>query len=318
MTTANPAGDYDAYAPPIRGERGVAGARRVEGDPFGLLPPLLTLLGDITGCRVLDAGCGEGYLARVLAAREARVTGIDLSLRLIELARVKNPTGDMDYRVADFSQPVPGIAGRFDAVASYLVLNDVQDYRGFAATPAASLKPGGRAVLALNNPYGAVLDRHVADYFSSGTASPTAACGKPASRPTTTTGPWRTTSTPSSTRACTSPSSPTSPPAPIPTGPVPVFPTARAALASCSWRSGNPAQHPLRKITIYGWSTSGAGRSALRAPGDDFRRRAAGRAWPACCRRGSPRSWVTCTAGWLSHDWSGPRPSAPAPQAPAR
>jgi 2-polyprenyl-3-methyl-5-hydroxy-6-metoxy-1,4-benzoquinol methylase len=172
MTTANPAGDYDAYAPPIRGERGVAGARRVEGDPFGLLPPLLALLGDITGCRVLDAGCGEGYLARVLAAREARVTGIDLSPRLIELARVKNPTGDIDYRVADLSQPVPGIAGRFDAVASYLVLNDVQDYRGFAATLAALLKPGGRAVLALNNPYGAVAGRHVADYFSSGTASP--------------------------------------------------------------------------------------------------------------------------------------------------
>jgi len=77
----------------------------VEGDPFGLLPPLLALPCNITGCRVADLG-----------------------------------------------QPVPGIAGRFDAVASYLVLNDVRDYRGFAATLAASLKPGGRAVLALNNP----------------------------------------------------------------------------------------------------------------------------------------------------------------------
>jgi predicted RNA methylase len=32
----------------------------VDGDPFGLLPPLLEILGDITGCQVLDAGCGEG------------------------------------------------------------------------------------------------------------------------------------------------------------------------------------------------------------------------------------------------------------------
>jgi SAM-dependent methyltransferase len=33
------------------------------------------------------AGCGEGYLARILAARGVRVTGIDLSPRLIDLAR---------------------------------------------------------------------------------------------------------------------------------------------------------------------------------------------------------------------------------------
>jgi 2-polyprenyl-3-methyl-5-hydroxy-6-metoxy-1,4-benzoquinol methylase len=91
-------------------------------------PTLLELLGDITGCQVLDAGCGAGYLTRVLAARQARVTGIDVSPRLIDLARGKDPAGDIDYRVADPTRPVPGIAGRFDAAASYLVLNDVPDY----------------------------------------------------------------------------------------------------------------------------------------------------------------------------------------------
>jgi SAM-dependent methyltransferase len=173
MTTTNPpAGDYDAYADQYAANVAWREQGGVNGDPFGLLPPVLDLLGDITGRRVLDAGCGEGYLARVLAARGARVTGIDLSPRLIEMARAKNPAGDIGYRVADLSQPIQGIAGRFDAVASYLVLNDVPAYRGFAAGLAASLKPGGRAVLALNNPYSAVVDRHVADYFNSGAASP--------------------------------------------------------------------------------------------------------------------------------------------------
>jgi len=174
MTTASPAaGDYDAYASQYAANVAWREQGGVDGDPFGLLPPLLELLGgDITGCQVLDAGCGEGYLARVLTARGARVTGIDLSPRLIELAHVKDPAADIDYQVADLSQPVPGITGRFDAVASYLALNDVQNHRGFAATLAASLKPGGRAVLALNNPYSAVVDRHVADYFNSGAASP--------------------------------------------------------------------------------------------------------------------------------------------------
>jgi SAM-dependent methyltransferase len=165
-------GDYDASAE----EYAAAVAERERGGPdgdrYGILPPLLDLLGDVRGCRVLDAGCGEGYLSRALAARGARVSGIDIAPRLIAAARARDPGGGIDYRVADLSRPVPGTAGRFDAVGSYLVLNDVQEYRGFAAGLAAAAKPGGRLVLALNNPYGGVIHRHVADYFDSGAVSP--------------------------------------------------------------------------------------------------------------------------------------------------
>jgi 2-polyprenyl-3-methyl-5-hydroxy-6-metoxy-1,4-benzoquinol methylase len=166
------AGSYDDYP----AEYAAYVARReeggVEGDPLGILPQMLDLLGDVAGRAVLDAGCGEGYLARVLAARGARVTGIDLAPRLIALARAKEPQGKIVYRVADLSTPLPEDVGRFDAVTSYLVLNDLEDYRGFAATLAAALKPGGRLVLSLNNPYGAVVRKHVADYFDSGAVSP--------------------------------------------------------------------------------------------------------------------------------------------------
>jgi SAM-dependent methyltransferase len=164
--------DYDDYAEAY----GVAVARREspesDGDQYGILPEMLPLLGDLHGRAVLDAGCGEGYLARVLAARGATVTGIDLSPRLIAAARGKDPSGAIDYQVADLSLPLPGYAGHFDVVASYLVLNDVRDYRGFAATVAAVLKPGGRLVLAFNNPYNAVIRASVADYFDSGAVTP--------------------------------------------------------------------------------------------------------------------------------------------------
>lgn len=56
----------------------------IEGDP--ILLDLLALLGDIEGRPVLDAGCGDGYLSRVLAARGARVVGMDIGPRLIEMA----------------------------------------------------------------------------------------------------------------------------------------------------------------------------------------------------------------------------------------
>ena len=108
-------------------------------------------------------------LARILAARGAHVTGIDLSPRLIELAREQDGDGAIDYRVADLSQPLPELDSRFDLIGSYLVLNDVQDYRGFASTLAALAKPGGRLVLAFNNPYSSVVRAHIADYFASGT-----------------------------------------------------------------------------------------------------------------------------------------------------
>lgn len=144
----------------------------VAGDPLGIAPRLLELLGDLSGRTVLDAGCGEGYLARILAARGARVVGIDVSPRLIALARARDPEGVIEYRVADLSGPLPECAGRFDAVASFLVLNDVADYHGFVATLAAVLKPAGRLVVALNNPYSYVVRKHLPDYFDSGAARP--------------------------------------------------------------------------------------------------------------------------------------------------
>jgi SAM-dependent methyltransferase len=145
----------------------------VDGDP--LMPPMLALLGDLSGRSVLDAGCGEGYLARILAARGARVVGIDLAPRLIDLARARDPAGSIDYRVADLSVPLPADVGPFDAVASCFVLNDVEDYRGFAATLACLLKPGGCAVLSFNNPSAYVVRKRLAaHYFASGTTHP---CG---------------------------------------------------------------------------------------------------------------------------------------------
>src|SRR5919201_1183495 len=124
---ANP---WDEYA----AEYGRFIARREQADleRDAILCRMLDLLGDPTGREVLDAGCGEGFLARVLAARGARVTGLDLSPRLVQMARAKDPHGAIDYRVADLSRPLPELAGRFQGIGSHLVLNDVSDHRGFA------------------------------------------------------------------------------------------------------------------------------------------------------------------------------------------
>jgi SAM-dependent methyltransferase len=175
MTVPMRTSAYDQYADEYAAYVATREQAGLEGDPFGILPPLLEQLGDVAGQDVLDAGCGEGYLSRILAARGARVTGVDLSPRLVELAGQKPASSPITYRAADLCARQSDLEGRFDAVASFFVLNDVEDHRGFAETLARALRPGGRAVLGFNNPYDYVMRKgHGSAYFSTGGAHP---CG---------------------------------------------------------------------------------------------------------------------------------------------
>jgi SAM-dependent methyltransferase len=163
-TLSNP---WDTAALPYA--QHIAQREQTDLEQDALLSSMLALLGDVAGHEVLDAACGEGFLARVLAARGAHVTGIDSSPRLITMAREKDPHSITAYHVADLSQPLPEFAGHFDRIGSHLALNDVADYRGFAATLASLARPGARVVLAFNSPYASVVSGHIADYFASGT-----------------------------------------------------------------------------------------------------------------------------------------------------
>ncbi|MDP3503407.1 MAG: magnesium protoporphyrin IX methyltransferase [Myxococcales bacterium] len=74
---------------------------------------------DLTGMRVLDAGCGTGALAVEAARRGAQVVAIDLSATLVSLARERLPAiesgGSVDFRVSDMLDPA---LGRFDFVVA--------------------------------------------------------------------------------------------------------------------------------------------------------------------------------------------------------
>ncbi len=152
----------------------IAQQEREHPDRNPVTSRMLALLGELTGRDVLDACCGEGYFSRILAARGARVTGIDLSPRLIEMARERqtpngnSPAEAIDYRVGDLSSPLHELDGRFDLIASHLALNDVRDHEGFARTLYAAGRGGARAVLSFNNPYSSLVRGHIADYFDSG------------------------------------------------------------------------------------------------------------------------------------------------------
>ena len=140
----------------------------IEHDP--IMPRFLKTLGEVSGLLTLDAGCGEGYISRILSSLGALVTGIDISPSLIEIARAKDPQGIIAYQVADLSQPLPIYQNYFDLIVSHLVLNDVHDFRAFLATLATVSRSGGRLVMSLNNPYSYVIRSHITNYFESGKA----------------------------------------------------------------------------------------------------------------------------------------------------
>ncbi|MCX4684862.1 class I SAM-dependent methyltransferase [Kitasatospora purpeofusca] len=89
---------------------------------LGLLPD------ELGGCHVLDLGCGEGIVARAVAARGASVTGIDPSPRMIEHARAAGGgPGTIVYAVDDGCVLSTVAADSADWVTAGLSLNNVPD-----------------------------------------------------------------------------------------------------------------------------------------------------------------------------------------------
>jgi len=93
----------------------------------------------------LDVGCGEGRFCRLLKAAGLNATGIDPTPRLLETARLRDPSGD--YRFGRAEQ-LEFESAQFDLVVTYLTLVDIPDFRKAIGEMARVLKPGGSLLIA--------------------------------------------------------------------------------------------------------------------------------------------------------------------------
>jgi SAM-dependent methyltransferase len=117
-------------------------------------PTTLSLLPDVNGLRVFDAGCGPGWYAEWLLDHGAAVVGVDASPKMIAFARER--TKDRaDLRLADLSKPLDFAAdASFDLVLSPLVIHYVEDVAALFAEFSRILKPGGVFVFSTGHPFG--------------------------------------------------------------------------------------------------------------------------------------------------------------------
>ncbi|HKY31553.1 MAG TPA: class I SAM-dependent methyltransferase [Candidatus Polarisedimenticolia bacterium] len=96
--------------------------------------------------RILEIGCGAGRLARALAARGARVTGIDASFEMISLARRRAAEAPaIELLCADFMTHALEDEG-FDAVVTVATLHHLPA-SGAVARMKSLVKPGGVLVI---------------------------------------------------------------------------------------------------------------------------------------------------------------------------
>ena len=104
------------------------------------------------GTRVLDVGCGVGRWSRLLAARGAQVTGVDLSPTMIaqaeRRARIDGVADRCRFQVQDLSRL--DVGGQFDIVLGVTVLQHILEpelLRSAVTRMTGHLAPGGRMIL---------------------------------------------------------------------------------------------------------------------------------------------------------------------------
>jgi 2-polyprenyl-6-hydroxyphenyl methylase / 3-demethylubiquinone-9 3-methyltransferase len=99
---------------------------------------------DWIGKDVLDLGCAGGFMAEEMAARGARVTGIDPAAQAVEAARHHSNKMGLKIRYdVGVGEALPYADASFDAVVCVDVLEHVADLNRVLAEVARILRPGG-------------------------------------------------------------------------------------------------------------------------------------------------------------------------------
>lgn len=135
---------FDGYTQLPRQVQGLAGAPE--------WPALQEMLLPVSGKRVVDLGCGFGWVSRWMRENGAKsALGLDLSEKMIERARKDTTDTFIEYRIADLDQlQLP--QDSFDLAFSSLTFHYVKDFERLVKTIQQALSAGGQFVFSIEHP----------------------------------------------------------------------------------------------------------------------------------------------------------------------
>ena len=115
-------------------------------------PAVMRMLGDVRDEDVLDVGCGAGVHALELLQRGARVTGVDSSQGMLDIA-AERLGHDVPLLCASIEEPLPFADDSFDAILASLVMHYLEDWAPPLKEFRRLLRGSGRLVISTHHPF---------------------------------------------------------------------------------------------------------------------------------------------------------------------
>ncbi|MNW33907.1 Malonyl-[acyl-carrier protein] O-methyltransferase [compost metagenome] len=118
-----------------------------------LNPALQACMGPLGGKKVLDAGCGEGYLSRKMVKAGASVEAVDYSIEMLRLAKERTSSAlGITYHHGNLEKLEMFGDQSFDLIVSNMVIQDLAQYEQAIAEMQRLLVPGGRFIFSILHP----------------------------------------------------------------------------------------------------------------------------------------------------------------------
>ncbi len=108
-------------------------------------------LGNDKNQQILDVACGPGWLSAELAKTYPNIQACDGSTFFLEHARKNYP--DIKFTETDLNSELPFTDGQFDTLIMSMAAHDVEDQVATFRRLNRILKPGGKLMLTMVNPY---------------------------------------------------------------------------------------------------------------------------------------------------------------------
>ncbi len=119
-----------------------------------LNPTINALLPYLNGKRILDAGCGQGYLAHTMHKKGASVIGVDAAENLITIAKKRYTESDsLTFSLHDLKKPLNYFGGYFDGVVANMVLMDFDPIDTTMREFGRITKNGGFFIFSILHPF---------------------------------------------------------------------------------------------------------------------------------------------------------------------